>query len=187
MEKEQFLSTEPDAWWLVTRDVEYRIEAGRRALGETLGWGDPLWYKEPVNSRAGGSGFERCTLACCGPRRGQAEAVRHPFNHAAGRCVYLSFGPVRQPGRRHQPRLFPTKQAPASKPSVRAAPAADENTVELHAAVQEVLTELSGDRGAALAGDLGLTAEEASDLAHDPDFERMVAEEGAKLTPQRSE
>jgi hypothetical protein len=36
-------------------------------------------------------------------------------------------------------------------------------------------------------GDLGLTAEQASDLAHDPDFKRMVAEEAAKLTAQRSE
>jgi hypothetical protein len=44
MEKDQFVAVETEPWWLLERDVEYRIEESRRRLGASFGWSDPTWY-----------------------------------------------------------------------------------------------------------------------------------------------
>jgi hypothetical protein len=44
MERSEFVTTEPDAWWLVEQATDARIDQARRDLGEAFGWSDPAWY-----------------------------------------------------------------------------------------------------------------------------------------------
>jgi hypothetical protein len=44
MERDQFVAVETESWWLLERDVDYRIEDLRRDLGASFGWTDPGWY-----------------------------------------------------------------------------------------------------------------------------------------------
>jgi hypothetical protein len=44
MERSEFVTTEPDAWWLVEQATDARIDQARRHLGEAFGWSDPAWY-----------------------------------------------------------------------------------------------------------------------------------------------
>jgi hypothetical protein len=48
MEKEQFVAVDTEPWWLVQRDVDYRLEDLRQRLGASFGWTDPMWYRERV-------------------------------------------------------------------------------------------------------------------------------------------
>jgi hypothetical protein len=45
VQKEEFIA-EPEAWWLVQRDLDDQVETCRRDLGTSFGWTDPLWYRE---------------------------------------------------------------------------------------------------------------------------------------------
>jgi hypothetical protein len=46
MEREQFVAVETPTWWLLERDVDYRIEELRTNLGASFGWTYPTWYTE---------------------------------------------------------------------------------------------------------------------------------------------
>lgn len=46
MEREQFVATTTGTWWLLERDVDYRIEGLRTDLGASFGWADPTWYSD---------------------------------------------------------------------------------------------------------------------------------------------
>ncbi len=90
--------------------------------------------------------------------------------------------------------LFAKKAAPVAEPAAQgpaastgAAPAADEEQLQqISEQVQSVMSELSPDELSAIAGDLGLTAEEVESMVQDPSFASMVAEEQAHLGAEGS-
>ena len=51
----------------------------------------------------------------------------------------------------------------------------------LNESVKTVMSDLSTNGLSALAGELGVSPEELEAVVHDPDFERLVADEAAKL------
>jgi hypothetical protein len=46
MEREQFVAVDAPTWWLLERDLDYRMEELRRELGASFGWAEPTWYTE---------------------------------------------------------------------------------------------------------------------------------------------
>jgi hypothetical protein len=79
--------------------------------------------------------------------------------------------------------IFKAKQAPQPQP----APASTETTVkaeQIDEAVKTALSDLSGDRILSLASELGLNADQVQEMVQDPEFERMVAEEVARLAAE---
>ena len=68
---------------------------------------------------------------------------------------------------------------PAPPPPAAAGDA--EQLQQISGEIQDVMSELSADEIAAIAGDLGLTAEEVEAMVREPDFAGMVAEEQAHL------
>ena len=46
MDKEQFVAVDAQTWWLLERDLDYRMEQLRRELGTSFGWAEPTWYTE---------------------------------------------------------------------------------------------------------------------------------------------
>jgi hypothetical protein len=79
--------------------------------------------------------------------------------------------------------IFKAKQQPRPEP----APASTETTVkaeQIGEAVKTALSDLSGDRISSLASELGVNADQVQAMVQDPEFERMVAEEVARLAAE---
>src|SRR5438309_649255 len=46
MERDRFVGAVGESWWLVERDVDYRVAEGRNTLGDGFGWTHPEWYTD---------------------------------------------------------------------------------------------------------------------------------------------
>jgi hypothetical protein len=232
MEREQFVAVDAPTWWLVERDLDYRMEDLRRELGASFGWTDPRWYTERAkldqlydflvgqgnqlfseldqaiddhgrqrwlgrvmdsksppkpasttmeSSAPTGNGAAPTNGASpkksafrskseAGPASGEpGAATTAPTNAAPGRKSI--FRPKSQPA------------PPAAGDADLGGPAADQPAPaedrlgEVDQQIQTVMSELSADELATIAGDLGLTPEEVEAMIQEPDFAALVAEE----------
>ncbi len=244
MDRDRFVTIESDPWWLVERDVDYRIEEARKSLGELFGWLDPTWHSEPTR-------LEELYRFLDNDHRPLLEELDYA-TEVDGRVQWLTeVATARRP-----PAAEPSPAAEPPPPSARetepepawddgwqmlyrvnssgayefalsddqrtirpgsdwmsqdqahalrshqAATAGGPAAVAEHAgaaqadqptgmaeAIKELITELSGatgETGAQIAGELGLTEEELAHVAGHPDLERLVAEELAQLMSQQS-
>jgi hypothetical protein len=121
------------------------------------------------------------------PDTGTAPATSPPPGRAAPNGEPASGSPQPQggaaaPAAEAAPRksIFKAKQEPQPQP----APVNTETTVkaeQIDEAVKTALSDLSGDRISSLASELGVNADQVQEMVQDPEFERMVAEEVARL------
>jgi hypothetical protein len=140
-----------------------------------------------------------------GRRQAEGEAQAEPAGVSPPAAAPAPPAEPRKPspfGKKAAPREQPA--APASAPAAEGAPpppappppaaegappppappppaAEAEQLQQISGEIQDVMSELSADEIAAIAGDLGLSAEEVEAMVREPDFASMVVEEQAHL------
>jgi hypothetical protein len=162
----------------------------------------------PVAKKAAGANVAPPPVAkkasAFGRRQADGEAQAEPAGASPPAAAPAPPAEPRKPspfGKNAAPREQPT--APASAPAAEGAPppappppaaegappppappppaAEAEQLQQISGEIQDVMSELSADEIAAIAGDLGLTAEEVEAMVREPDFASMVVEEQAHL------
>ena len=210
MERQEFVEAEPGSWWFTEPSPDRPWHQARLELGEGRGWTDPSWFSERVKIEELYRALEyqapqllkdldyliddyqrmawvrSVQDALTDPPRGSAPEPPIPTATPPAPVVKDDRPPAPQNppeapvAKRPAARLFAKKGADAP-PGPPADPIPDAVPAHVIEGVSRVLESLSGENTAELAAELGLTEEDLSDLANDPDFERMVHEEAARL------
>jgi hypothetical protein len=204
VERQEFVEAEPGSWWFTEPSPDRRWHQARLELGEARGWTDPSWFTErmkieelyrALENQAPQllkdldyliDDFQRIAWvqsvqkALTDPPR--VPAPETPASTAAPPApVAKDPRPAEAAvAKRPTARLFAKKAADAP-PDPAPDPIPDAVPAHVTEGVSRVLESLSGENTAELAAELGLTEEDLADLAHDPDFQRMVHEEAARL------
>ncbi|HET6875018.1 MAG TPA: hypothetical protein VFH70_09580 [Acidimicrobiales bacterium] len=211
MERTEFVEGEPGSWWFIDPANDTRWYPARRELAESRGWEDPYWLTEPakleelyrdLDSKAPQLLRELDNLREDDDERIAwirlvLEALAEPVPAASAET---SHDP--EPATAVAPPAHPAQEEPAAAAARQnrsggglfaskaaddapSAPAQDAPPEGVPAHVTEgvarVLQALSGESASDLAAELGLTEADLAELAGDPEFERMVHEEAARL------
>jgi hypothetical protein len=200
METREFLGADGQSWWLYEVQTDKRIEDARQELGFTLGW-ESDWFADP-NRRQALFEFLQTT-------RPQGPQLLADLDTIAGDQAQLEWllalnklalSPQEQVD--EAPPAQPVKPAPApdkakeearpaaapakksifkAKAASDAAPSGSGEGAQLENATKAVLSDLGGGGLADLAQELGVQPDDLEAIVKDPDFERQVREEVARM------
>jgi hypothetical protein len=208
VERQEFVETEPGSWWFTEPSPDRRWHQARLELGEARGWTDPSWFTERTKIEELYRALENQApqllkdldyLIDDYQRIAWVQSAQQALNDPPRVPTPETPVPTAAPpvpvakdqrraeaavAQRPRARLFTKKGADGPPdPAPEAIPDPIPDTVPAHVSegVSRVLESLSGENTAELAAELGLTEEDLAALAHDPDFQRMVHEEAARL------
>jgi hypothetical protein len=193
VDKTEFVTTEPGAWWLVTPDY-YVIEEQRKELGLALGVSDQQWYLqvgrlEELHRQLEVSHYQLLTDL----DQAQDDNKRLEWLTAVVQALKPTMTKTPAPAASEaapQPAPAPAaKTSPFVKKSPFAKkrsepPPAESAEAAIDEAVKGVVAELTSSPE--LAAELGMTEIELQSLLNDlpTDFESRVAAEAARLASQ---
>jgi hypothetical protein len=204
VERQQFVEADPGSWWFTEPSPDLRWHPARIELGEARGWTDVSWFTERVKIEELYQALENEApqllrdldfLIDDDQRIAWVQSVHDaladpPRASAPEQAVHTTARPApvakderaaeASVAKRPSGGLFAKKAADAP-PDRAPDPIPDAVPAHVTEGVSKVLESLSGENTAELAAELGLTEEDLAGLANDPDFERMVHEEAARL------
>jgi hypothetical protein len=162
MTREEFLGAEQEPWWLLQRDLTSDIEVLRVRLGQTQGWVDPLWYTEHDKLE------ELYRLLDEGGPILLSELDQAIDDDRRRRWVESVIEHLRPSGGPHGD-------------SDGVAYGGSPLSVPIDQRVQSVLSGLSVEDVATLAAEFNASPQVVGAILRDPEFERSVLEEAARL------
>jgi hypothetical protein len=204
VERQEFVEAEPGSWWFTEPSPDLRWHQARLELGEAREWTDLSWFTERVKIEELYQALENKApqllrdldyLIDDDQRiawvRSVQEALTDPLRVSAPEPPVPTAAPPAPVAKDERPAeaavakrpaggLFAKKAADAP-PDPAPDPIPDAVPAHVTEGVSRVLESLSGENTAELAAELGLTEEDLAGLANDPEFERMVHEEAARV------
>jgi hypothetical protein len=204
VERQQFVEADPGSWWFTEPSPDLRWHQARIELGEARGWTELSWFTERMKIEELYQALENKApqllrdldfLIDDDQRIAWVQSVHEalsdpPRASAPEQAVHTTAPPApvakdERPAeasvaKRPAGGLFAKKAADAP-PDPAPDPIPDAVPAHVTEEVSKVLESLSGENTAELAAELGLTEGDLAGLANDPDFERMVHEEAARL------
>jgi hypothetical protein len=205
MERAEFLGTDDQTWWLYQVQPDARIEEARRQLGYAFGWTETEWYLDPYRRQAlfdflqtNGARllvdldtvtYDEDRLRWISTVKDLSASLQQTADKAQPATTTKSSqapGPARPPT---PPPAGPAKKsifkakATSSPAASGPDPVAGETSpaAQLEETVQAVFSDLGGGGLADLAQELGVEPAELDSIVNDPDFERQVREEVARI------
>jgi hypothetical protein len=202
VEREEFVEAEPGSWWFTEPSPDVRWHQARLELGEARGWTDLSWFTERVKIEELHRALENKApqllrdldyLTDDDKRVAWVQSVQEALTDPPRVSAPDPPVPTAPPPAPIAKDERPAEAAVAKRPAAFAKKAADAPLdpapdpipdavpASVIEGVSRVLESLSGENTAELAAELGVTEEDLAGLANDPDFERMVHEETARL------
>jgi hypothetical protein len=204
VDQKAFVEAEPGSWWLIDPRTDAPWSQARKDLVEPKGWQEPYWLEEQSKLS---ELFQELELkapqllrelddlresdddriawivaaqSALAPVKVDpaAEAAPAPAPEANVEVAAVAEAPKKKAAG-----LFAKKVEQQEEQDAAQAAAAGQTEVPPHVteSVARVIESMSGDASSELAAELGLSEEELAELASDPEFERMVHEEAARL------
>jgi hypothetical protein len=209
MERAEFLGTDDQTWWLYEVQSDTRMEEARRQLGYAFGWTETEWFLDPYRRQAlfdflqtNGARllvdldtvtYDEDRLRWISSVKDLSASLQQTAEKGqpattAGSTQAPSQGraPVPPPAGPAKKSIFKAKATSspaASGPDAATAPVAGETppATPLEETIQAVFSDLGGGGLADLAQELGVEPAELDGIVNDPDFERQVREEVARI------
>jgi hypothetical protein len=210
MERAEFLGTDDQTWWLYEVQPDTRIEEARRQLGYAFGWTETEWFLDPYRRQAlfdflqtNGARllvdletvtYDEDRLRWISTVKDLSASLQQTADKGQSATTARSTQapsqarpPVPPPAGPAKKSIFKAKAtsspAAASGPDAATAPVAGEAppATQLEETMQAVFSDLGGGGLADLAQELGVEPAELDGIVNDPDFERQVREEVARI------
>jgi hypothetical protein len=210
MERAEFLGTDDHTWWLYEVQPDTRIEEARRQLGYAFGWTETEWFLDPYRRQelfdflqTNGAQlladldsvtYDEDRLRWISTVKDLFVSLQQTADKGQSATTARS-SPAPSPARPPTPppagpakkSIFKAKATStppaASGPDAATAPVAGGTppASQLEETMQAVFSDLGGGGLGDLAQELGVEPAELDGIVNDPDFERQVREEVARI------
>jgi hypothetical protein len=207
MEQREFVEAEPGSWWFIDPGNDSAWYEARRALVEPKGWQEPSWLEDQSkllelykDLEARGPQLLKdlddlydddskirwiaSVQEVLAPLVEEHKPEPEMGPEAEPAVVEMPQAREDPPAESEAPKkkgLFAKKREEAQPEPELQGQAAAEVPAHVTAGVTKIFEALSGEAGAALADELGISEDHLAELANDPEFEQMVHEEAARL------
>lgn len=205
MDQKAFVESEPGSWWFFDPSTDTPWFEGRRALVEPRGWQEPDWLKDQTKVEELYKAIEtqapqllRDLDDLIDTDEAKVAWIASVRTLLVPQVVPSASAPARGSANDQGPAATPGAPAPAEAPKKKGGLFAKRTDIEEPAepgrapesvvvpahvtqGVEQIIKSLSGEGSSELGDELGISEEQMAELANDPDFERMVHEEVARL------